>query len=157
MNLRKATLEDFEKIYPIYMDKTVNPYMDFPLMSKEDFFPLFKKFVDELLVHEKGDDILVLVSIKILPFRNSHVAYIDKLAVNPDFQNSGLGRELFDLIIPQLKEKGIKRLDLRVESDNHNAIKFYQKIGFQIEGTLKDYFNREGDLIDNLIMAMPIA
>jgi ribosomal protein S18 acetylase RimI-like enzyme len=157
MKIRKAALEDFDKIYPIYMDKTINPYMSFPVMSKEEFLPLFKNFLNELMIHEEEDNILTLVAITRLPYRSSHVAYIHKLAVNPNFQNSGLGSKLFAAIISDLKAKGVKRLELKVESDNHNAIKFYKKNGFQIEGTLKGYFNREGQIIDEHLMGMLIA
>jgi putative acetyltransferase len=157
MKLRKASLEDFDKIYPIYMDKTVNPYMSFPRMSKEEFLPVFKRFLDELILHEEGDNILALIALTKLPHRSSHVAYIHKLAINPNFQNKGLGSKLFTAVISDVKEKGIKRLELKVESDNHNAIKFYKKMGFQIEGTLKGYFNREGEIIDEHFMGMIIA
>lgn len=157
MKIRKASLEDFDKIYPIYMDKTVNPYMSFPKMSKEEFLPVFKNFVNELLLHEEDGNILALIALTRLPYRSSHVAYIHKLAINPNFQNTGLGRKLFAAVISDFKEKGVKRLELKVESDNHNAIKFYKKTGFQIEGTLKGYFNREGEIVDEHFMGMIIA
>ncbi len=157
MKIRKASLEDFDKIYPIYMDKTVNPYMSFPKMSKEEFLPVFKNFVNELLLHEEDSNILALIALTRLPHRSSHVAYIHKLAINPDFQNKGLGGKLFAAVISEFKEKGVKRLELKVESDNHNAIKFYKKMGFQIEGTLKGYFNREGEIVDEHFMGKIIA
>jgi putative acetyltransferase len=157
MKLRNATPADFDKIYPIYMDKTVNPYMSFPVMSKEKFLPVFENFVNELKIYEEADNLLALVGITRLPHRSSHVAYIHKLAVNPEFQNKGIGRKLFSTVITDLKNAGVKRLELKVESDNHNAIAFYKKIGFQIEGTLKGYFNREGEMVDEHFMGMMIS
>lgn len=157
MHIRKATLEDFDKAYPIYMDKSVNPYMSFPQMSKEEFFLVFQNIVNELLVHEENGDIITLVGVTRLPYRSSHVAYIHKLAINPAFQNKGVGTVLFKNLISDLRNNGVRRIELKVESDNHNAIKFYKKIGFQIEGTLKGYFNREGEIVDEHLMGILIS
>ncbi len=156
MQIRKATIEDFDKIYPIYMDKTVNPYMSFPVMSREDFLPLFQKLLGELMLYEEGNNVLALFIVTRFPYRSSHVAYISRVAINPNFQNKGFGSQLFTKIISDAKENDITRLELKVESDNHNAIKFYKKMGFQIEGTLKGYFNREGEIVDEHIMALLI-
>jgi ribosomal protein S18 acetylase RimI-like enzyme len=154
MQLRKATLADLDKIYPIYMDKTVNPYMSFPIMSKEEFQSLFQTLLGELVLHEKNNEILALVVATKLPYRSSHVAYISKLAIHPHFQNQGLGSQLFAQLITDLKQKNITRLELKVESDNQNAIRFYKKLGFQIEGTLRGYFNREGEIVDEHFMGL---
>jgi ribosomal protein S18 acetylase RimI-like enzyme len=156
MELRKVVLKDFDRIYPIYMDKTVNPYMSFPIMSREDFLPLFQQLLGELMLHEEDNNVLALIVVTRFLYRSSHVAYISKLAINPDFQNNGLGSQLFIKVISDSKENGIKRLELKVESDNHNAIKFYKKMGFQIEGTLKGYFNREGEIVDEHLMGLLI-
>lgn len=157
MKLRKVTLSDFDKIYPIYMDKTVNPFMSFPKVNKDEFLPIFKEFMSEIMLHENDKDILALIGLTRLPYRSSHVVYIHKLAINYEFQNQGLGGKLFEAVITNLKADGIKRLELKVEADNQKAVRFYKKIGFQIEGTLKGYFNRDGDIIDEHIMGMIIA
>jgi ribosomal protein S18 acetylase RimI-like enzyme len=127
MELRKVVLKDFDRIYPIYMDKTVNPYMSFPIMSREDFLSLFQQLLGELMLYEEDNNVLALIVVTRFLYRSSHVAYISKLAINPDFQNNGLGSQLFIKVISDSKENGIKRLELKVESDNHNAIKFYKK------------------------------
>ena len=130
--------------------------MSFGLASEENFTKIFAQFVDELLLYKKNDEILGLIGITKLPYRSSHVAYIHKLAINPNSQNKGIGSKIFNQVISDLKKDGISRIELKVESDNHNAIKFYKKIGFQIEGTLKNYFNREGQMIDEHLMAIII-
>lgn len=154
MRMRKVGEEDFDQIYRIYMDDTVNPYMSFPKMDQQNFREIFENFRNELSVYEKDGAIAAVVGVTILPYRSSHVCYIHKLAVNPEQQNSGIGSKLFAELISSLKEQGIKRVELKVEADNQKAISFYQKIGFQIEGTLRKYFNREGNMIDEHVMGM---
>ena len=65
----------------------------------------------------------------------------------------GLGSIFFNKIINSLAEEGITKIELGAEIDNSRAISFYQKLGFEIEGTRKKLLNREGEFIDNYFMA----
>ena len=78
---------------------------------------------------------LLFIFVTRFKYRRSHVAYISKLATNPDSQVIGIGTKLLTEIISILKGEDIKRIELIVELDNSKAIKFYKKLGFQIEGT----------------------
>jgi L-phenylalanine/L-methionine N-acetyltransferase len=47
----------------------------------------------------------------------------------------------------------LRRIELTVYADNEPAVRLYQKFGFEVEGTLRNYAFRDGQLIDALSMA----
>lgn len=57
-------------------------------------------------------------------------ALLEDVAVLPDYQRSGVGRNLLTFIESWAKENEIKRLDLVADLDNLKALNFYQKIGW---------------------------
>ena len=60
------------------------------------------------------------------------------LAVKSDYQNKGLGKALIDSVIAILIAKGIDSVSLEVRKDNMNAIRFYNRNGFEICGEKSD-------------------
>ena len=49
----------------------------------------------------------------------------------PEYQHMGLGRKLMDALCDKLRSKNVKGVMLTVWSNNHNAIKFYEKYGYK--------------------------
>lgn len=47
------------------------------------------------------------------------------------YRGHGLGEELTNALLKNLKVKGYKRVSLSVQKENHHAIKMYQKVGFK--------------------------
>ena len=54
----------------------------------------------------------------------------------PETQGQGIGRKLMDIFISNLKELEVPALHLEVGKTNSGAIKFYERMGFQI---IKEY------------------
>lgn len=155
---RLCNQNDFEAVYAIYMHETVIPYLGFDPMSKIDF----KKVFDDLIrtgcffVYELSSTVAAFVRVARSVGRCSHVAYVGTLAVAPGYQGQGIAKKLISMIIDELKQEGIKRIELIVESDNPKAISFYKKFGFEIEGTLKKFYKRSSDdhYVDDYLMAL---
>ena len=59
------------------------------------------------------------------------LAYNGGTGVIPSERGNGLTIKMYDFIIPKLQQAGISQLILEVISNNHPAIKSYQKIGFK--------------------------
>ena len=59
-------------------------------------------------------------------------------------------------ILELLKAEGMRRVEILVASDNSRAIGFFESLGFEIEGTLRNYFSRGSsrELFDELVMAL---
>jgi len=84
---------------------------------------------------------------------NQHVIEID-IAVDTRFQAQGIGRQLIEKGKAVAKEKGIRKLSLRVLATNEGAIEFYQKCGFIEQGRLINEFYIGGKYVDDYLMYM---
>jgi L-phenylalanine/L-methionine N-acetyltransferase len=76
------------------------------------------------------------------------------MAVHDEFQNRGVGSALMAAMV-ELADKwlGLRRIELTVWTDNAAAIHLYEKFGFVIEGTGRQYALRAGELVDAYYMA----
>ena len=76
------------------------------------------------------------------------------MAVHDAFQGQGVGGGLLDAAI-NLADNwlGLRRLELHVYPDNAAAINLYEKAGFVVEGTARDFALRNGVFVDALMMA----
>jgi putative acetyltransferase len=76
------------------------------------------------------------------------------MAVRDDFQRRGVGRALLSAAIDLADNWiGYARLELTVYTDNAAAIALYRSVGFDVEGTARQYALRDGEFVDALLMA----
>ncbi|WP_370866616.1 N-acetyltransferase family protein [Saccharibacillus sp. JS10] len=87
-----------------------------------------------------------------LMFSNAHVAEM-YIAVHPAYQGLGVGKKLMAAVKLHTMRRGIKKLRLRVLSTNENAIRFYLRCGFQIEGKLEREYMIEDRFVDDILMS----
>ncbi len=152
---RLAEDKDLDQVYSIYMDKSVIPFLGYDPMSLDDFRPIY----EEMVGSGKSTSVFKVVgfySESKYPGRAKHVAYFGTLAVSPVFRGEGIAKSMISEAIRNLKNVGIKRIEIIVESDNSRAISFYKSFGFEIEGTLKKFYKRshEKHYVDDYIMAV---
>lgn len=75
------------------------------------------------------------------------------ISVKKDYWGSGIGSAVMEEIINFGREHStIKNISLGVKASNHNAIKLYEKSGFEKSGVHKNYFNINGNFDDEIIM-----
>ncbi len=84
---------------------------------------------------------------------NAHVVQVQGIAVHPDARRHGAAASQLDAAEKQLRERGIRKLTLRVLSTNHGAISLYERHGFTREGTLLEEFRINGRYVDDVLMA----
>ena len=158
--LRLGSHDDFDALYPIYMHRKVNPYLSFEIMSKELFRPIFDQLINSgtLFVYEQPAGHIAATCIARRGQRRcAHVVCLSTLATDPTCHRQGVGSTFVrDLIAHLAKDKQVKRIELYAEADNDIALKFYQKLGFHIEGCLRKYYKRADDseAVDELILGM---
>lgn len=156
--LRIGTSSDFDELFTIYMDKKINRFLNFEIMSKEQFKAIFKGLMasGQLYVYEYKGQVIATCIVMRQTRRANHVVSLGTLAIHPQFQNRGIGSRFMQELIEKVKSDGIKRIDLCVEADNPTAQNFYKKLGFQQEGILKKHFKRpyEDYYIDEHMMAL---
>lgn len=56
--------------------------------------------------------------------------FVHHISLAIEYQNRGLGKQLMNKVIEFASERKINRIELDYWSDNENAKKFYEKIGF---------------------------
>ena len=84
---------------------------------------------------------------------NAHVIQVQGLAVHPDERRRGAAGSLLDAAAKQLRDRGIRKLTLRVLSTNQAAIRLYERHGFAREGTQLEEFLINGRYVDDILMA----
>ena len=60
----------------------------------------------------------------------SAIAYLQRVAVQPEWQGQGMGRSLVRVVARKARAAGAKVLLLNTQTDNHSAIRLYEDEGF---------------------------
>jgi ribosomal protein S18 acetylase RimI-like enzyme len=60
-----------------------------------------------------------------------HRGWINYLAIRPDLQKSGLGRQIMEYAENILLDAGCPKINLQVRSTNEKAVLFYESIGYK--------------------------
>ena len=73
---------------------------------------------------------------------------IDDFFVLENHRNNGIGSKLMEKLISYSKDNSIKNITLEVRKDNYNAIRIYEKYGFESVALREKYYNG----VDALLM-----
>ncbi len=88
--------------------------------------------------------------------RNAHVGEFG-VSVLKEYWGNGIGEELIRYLVNWSKNSGIiRKINLRVRTDNKVGINLYKKIGFLEEGVLKRDYLINGEFYDSLAMGLLI-
>lgn len=155
---RLATPEDIRAVFAIYSHPEVTPYLIDEPMAFAAFGPVY----DELLA--SGNFHVWVVAGEVAGFyratrhpgRVSHVVLLGTLAVDPRRHGQGIGAAMLADAIERLRAEGVRRVELYAESDNARALRFYAKLGFVHEGTLRQFYQRahEAHAVDEWVMGL---
>lgn len=105
-----------------------------------------------ILVGVIGDQLVAQVGLTQRIARQAHCGEIF-LAVHDDHTGQGIGRRMMEGMLDLADNwLGLVRVQLDVDIDNAPAIRVYESVGFEREGTLRAFILREGVLIDAYIM-----
>jgi ribosomal-protein-alanine N-acetyltransferase len=72
-------------------------------------------------------------------------AHITLLGIHPEHRQQGLGQLLLLILLKDAIARQLERATLEVNEHNLGAINLYQKYGFQVAGTRKNYYQPAGD------------
>jgi len=75
--------------------------------------------------------------------KDSYVAGIEILNVDPVHQGKGIGKKLLKAAEEEMLEKNMKRIRLEVSTGNQSALNLYEKSGFRRIALLKNYYRYE--------------
>ncbi len=62
-----------------------------------------------------------------------HRGWINYLAVDPEHQRRGFGREMVNRAEQLLREAGCPKINLQIRSSNTGVIEFYRRVGYAVD------------------------
>ncbi len=126
MDIRPFSEDDRRQVVRLW--KTV--FADDPPHNEPDLVISAKLKVDELLfvAVEQGN----LIGTVMVGY-DGHRGWLYSVAVDPQQQRKGIGRQLVDHALSALRELGCIKVNLQVRSGNTAVVAFYRKLGFSIE------------------------
>jgi len=132
VSIRKATENDFDKVYPLFEQLWPNKELD-----KNALRIVFQRGVnsdtDELLCLDYAGVLIGFCSYAIVNnlWQASYISYMYAMVVNEKHRGKGFGTMLIQESIKSSKEKGLKRLELDSGFHREKAHEFYMKLGFE--------------------------
>ena len=147
MKIRKANPKDAKGIANVlvqsYNIKNLNEGI-------ETFKNEIKKSHNYIVAEEKGK-IISIVTWLMHGLPKHQLCELDRIAVLPEYRGKGVARKLFDALIKDSKlfyrknKSKLRKLYLLTHADNIRAHKFYKKLGFKHETTLKQHYYKDKD------------
>jgi L-amino acid N-acyltransferase YncA len=165
-HIREARKEDAKSIIDFYNE--VGGETDFLSFGKNEFIRDLKDYENYLEgVHKEENSIIFLATIEdeIVGIasinsnqkaRTKHVGVLGIVVAN-DFCGLGIGNKIIEVLIQWAKANKItKKITLVTREDNSNAIRLYEKFGFEVEGLMKADNYIEGVYYNTLMMSLMI-
>ena len=147
MKLRKATPKDAKGIANVleksYSIKTIKEGIN---VFKEET----KKLHNFIVAEGDGKLIGIVTWVKQGLLRHQ-LCELDRIAVLPEYRGKGVAKKLFDALVKDAKSyykkhnSKLRKLYLLTHVGNKRAHKFYEKLGFKYETTLKKHYYKDKD------------
>lgn len=128
------------------------------LAQEEEFLESFSKKSNSLHIIAELDG-MIIGSLNFTGGGRPRIAHTGEFGVSvlKEFWGQGLGTNLVEYMIRWSKETGIiRKINLRVRTDNLPAIQVYKKLGFREEGLITREFLINGKFFDLYSMGLMI-
>ncbi|MGJ7506379.1 N-acetyltransferase family protein [Variovorax sp. GT1P44] len=158
---RLAGPQDIEGVFSIYSHEKVVPFLTYEPMSLAEFGSIYEELLDSgcFYVWDVDGSLAGFYQATRYPGRLRHVALLGTVAVDPLRHGQGVGHAMLADAIERLKADGVRRIELYAESDNTSALRFYEKLGFVHEGTLREFYKRadEPHYVDEYVLGLLVG
>ena len=162
MKLDKATINDFASIIKFYDDVILRTLdMETSARWKKGQHPTeesIKAYIEEgcMYLYKENDTIVGAMAVTMYQGEDYHAiewakhvedneaSVIHILAVNPDYQGTGVGAEMIREAINLSVDLGMKSIRLDALASNTPAHKIYKRIGFEYRGKQHLYAENTG-------------
>jgi len=141
--LRRMVEDDLDSVLEIEHLSFPHPWRRTTFIGELDNYPISIPFG---IIHRPNDRLIGYI---ILWFIQEEVQ-ISNFALHPDFRKRGVGEAVLLDILDKITKQGAEEIYLEVRSSNHGARSLYEKLGFQILGVRKNYY--QSPVEDALIM-----
>ena len=147
MKIHKATSKDAKGIANVL----VQSYNIKDLKEGIEVFKNETKKFHQYIVAEENGKIIGIVTWLMHGLPKHQLCELDRIAVLPEYRGKGVARKLFNALIKDAKQfykknkSKLRKLYLLTHADNIRAHKFYEKLGFKHETTLKQHYYKNKD------------
>ena len=158
LNYRLASQADVDVVYHLFMDEASNPYLTYDPMDRESFKKIYDGLLDTGTLYVVETGAIVIGSFRLIPKhdRQAHCVYLGGFVVDSSMKGQGIGTRILRYITQLVRDQGKTRIELTVDIENKPAIKLYEKIGFVIEGRVRNSYKRfpENRYLDEYLMGL---
>lgn len=142
LQYRPATPGDMRSIFELYMHADANPFLVYDVMDDIAFGSLFTKLLaeGEMVVVEQDGQVVASYHLFNKEYRQADTVYLATLVIHPSFKRKGAAIAVLQHIVATARAAGKNRLELEVSVNNPNAIALYEKMGFEIEGRIRQSY-----------------
>lgn len=165
--IREITPNDAESL--IEYVKKVSGETNFLTFSPDEFKTTVEKEKNALKKYSVRDNCLAIIAVDnenrvvgMLDFeggaksRTKHSGEFG-ITVLKKYWGKGIGRSMITYLIDWARDlRTIRKIDLKVRSDNSRGIKLYKNIGFVVEGEISRFFYINGVFYSVLCMGLKI-
>ena len=106
---------------------------------------------------EEPDRVIGWLSVEVARFRRArHTGYV-VIGVDAAAAGRGIGRDLLEAAEQEASDRGLRRLELTVMTDNLRALGLYLRSGFRVEGLRLGALQRDDAVIDEYYMGKLVS
>jgi ribosomal protein S18 acetylase RimI-like enzyme len=136
---RQAVMEDLPYIVDMLADDPLGAQRErFEVPLPVSYFAAFEAIdrspLNELIVAAVDDKVIGVLQITFIPnisYQGGWRALIEGVRVSAEFRGQGIGRKLFEYAIHRAKEKGCHLVQLTMDKQRTDALRFYESLGFR--------------------------
>ena len=147
MKFRKATVKDVNGIARVLVES----YNIKDIKEGKEVFKSETKKSRNYIVADDKKKIIGIVTWLMHGLPKHQLAELDRIAVLSDYRDKGVAKELFKALIIDANtfykkhDSKLRKLYLLTHANNKKAHKFYKKMGFKHETTLKEHYYKGKD------------
>ncbi len=139
LSFREAVEEDIIALVALLADDGLGQQReDISKPLNEAYLQAFKQISadpnNELIVAEENQIIVGMLQLTFIPYL-THIGswrcLIEGVRIHSEYRNTGLGTNLFNWAIERAKIKKCKIVQLTSDKQRPNAIRFYERLGFE--------------------------
>jgi len=138
--IRKATENDFEKVYPLLEQLWPNKELDRAAL-KIVFNRGVHSNTDELFCLDYSDEVIGFCAYAIVNnlWQAGYISFMYAMVIEEKYRGKGFGTMLIEESLKDSKAKGLKRMELDSAFHREKAHEFYLKLGFEKRAFLFSY------------------
>ena len=155
VSIRPLTPEDNEKIYEMFASMSEEALRwGMPPYTRERIERWMRNIENLIILGAEHDQQLIGYA-QIQKASNPRRVGTAGLAIylHQEYQGAGLGTEMTGLLLEAAEEHGVHKVNLETVAENEAAMRLFEKMGFEVEGRIRDsYRGADGGYHDIIAM-----